>query len=207
MIKVNDKTIYDIVRQRIGNNPFDDLNDLDVSEVTDMSHLFHHCYFKGNISQWNTSNVIYMTGMFSYCYDFNGDISQWDTGNVKNMSYMFNYTHFNGIISSWNTSKVFNMESMFTFCEFDDDISGWDISQVIYMNAMFKDSSFKHNLSRWKINKDCSYRCMFENSGYTNLFEDNVYTPLPQGMDPLIAYGDNYDSVFKQRLEKTIESL
>src|SRR5574344_1794694 len=179
MIKVNDKNIYDIIRQRIGNNPFDDLNDLDVSEVTDMSHLFHHCYFKGNISQWNTSNVIYMTGMFSYCYDFNGDISQWNTG------------------------KVFNMESMFTFCEFDDDISGWDISQVIYMNAMFKDSSFKHNLSRWKINKDCSYRCMFENSGYTNLFEDNVYTPLPQGMDPLIAYGDNYDSVFKQRLEKT----
>ena len=51
--------LREIIKRRIseqGNNC--DLNDIDTSLITDMSHLFHGSEFNGNISNWNTSNVI-----------------------------------------------------------------------------------------------------------------------------------------------------
>ena len=44
---------------------------------------------------------------------FNGDISKWDTSNVLNMRIMFYDSVFNGDISAWNTSNVKDMTCMF----------------------------------------------------------------------------------------------
>ena len=41
-----------------------------------MSNMFSHSHFNGDISGWNVSNVLYMTGMFEYS-EFNQDISDW----------------------------------------------------------------------------------------------------------------------------------
>jgi hypothetical protein len=48
-----------------------DLNFIDTSGITDMSHLFSYSKFNGDISRWNTGNVLDMEGMFR-CSNFNG---------------------------------------------------------------------------------------------------------------------------------------
>ncbi|GIW70138.1 MAG: hypothetical protein KatS3mg101_0885 [Patescibacteria group bacterium] len=83
-----------------------DLNCWDVSKVKSMKNMFRKAKGKSpNISNWNVSNVMDMSGMFSYS-TFDGDISRWDVSNVRDMSYMFAESKFNGDISQWDVSNV-----------------------------------------------------------------------------------------------------
>lgn len=70
------------------------LNDIDVSKITDMSSLFRKSSFNDNVSEWNVSNVINMDSMFEDS-DFNNDISDWNVHNVKSMHCMFSGSKFN----------------------------------------------------------------------------------------------------------------
>ena len=95
MIVVNNKKeLKELIIQRIREQGLNcDLNDIDVSKVTDMSELFmsskfEHSTFNGDISGWNVSNVEYMNRMFENS-KFNGDLSRWDASKVRNMYCMF----------------------------------------------------------------------------------------------------------------------
>ena len=126
------KELKDIIDKRIeqeGNKV--DLNDIDVSKITDMSKLFEETDFNGDISKWDVSNITDMSSMFYRCEAFNQDISSWDVSNVTNMHAMFyGCKTFNQDISNWDVSNVTSMSYIFGWCEdFNKDISSWDVSK------------------------------------------------------------------------------
>ena len=119
MITVNNKEeLKALINQRIEEQgPNCDLNDIDVSGITDMSFLFCKSNFNGDISQWDVSKVEDMELMF-YRSEFNGDISNWNVTNVKDMCCMFLESRFNGDISRWNVC-TYEMTSMFRESELE----------------------------------------------------------------------------------------
>ena len=132
------KELKEIIKERISKEgPNCDLNDIDVSLITDMSYLF-----SGS--------------------EFDGDINNWDVSNVKDMSWLFNDSEFNGDISKWDTSDVRNMEGMFCRSWFNDEISDWDVNNVENMSYTFSSSRFNQDISKWKIRKDCRTYKMFD---------------------------------------------
>jgi surface protein len=144
IIIANDKEhLKKLIKAEIDSNGVRcDLNHIDVSQVTDMSDLFSHSEFNGNISDWNVSNVTKMDFMFERS-KFNGDISKWDVSSVTNMRCMFTHSYFNQDISQWDVSKVDNMQLLFYKSLFNQDLSNWtpySLSKSKNMEDTFSDS-------------------------------------------------------------------
>lgn len=93
-----------------------DLNDIYTGDITDMSSLFSHSHFNGDISKWNMSKVSNMSYMF-FGSLFNGDISNWDVSNVEDIFCMFAYSKFNGDISNWKLNKASDLDRSYMLYE------------------------------------------------------------------------------------------
>ena len=65
--------------------------------------MFCYCSkFNKDISDWNVSNVTNMSHMFMACSNFNQNISKWDINKVLKFNFMFFCcSKFNHNISSW----------------------------------------------------------------------------------------------------------
>jgi surface protein len=110
--------LWQLVRGAIlSDGPCVDLNYIDTSLVTDMSHLFEGTHFTGDISRWNTSLVTTMKGMFRFSR-FDGDISRWDVSSVADFSFMFLRGKFDGRIDSWKVNPSARITGMFVDCSF-----------------------------------------------------------------------------------------
>jgi len=116
---------------------------------------FDDCYdqWEGvDLSNWDTSQVTTMAGMFSSNKKFNAPLRNWDTSKVTDMSYMFYDTdRFNQDISHFVTSSVTTMESMFKWGDsFNQDLITWDTSSVTTMKELFYgQSNFNGDVSNW----------------------------------------------------------
>jgi len=163
--------------------PNANLNDIDVSNIDDMSCLFSSI-------EMNSSDMLKVFSNYSsnilpvgnYSNQFNGnflktkddylihniDISKWDVSNVKNMYGMFaTCRYFNSDLSKWHVDNVVNMSNMFyDNWKFNSDISNWDVSSCEQMYFMFNGcKKFNQNLNSWTLNKKCkgqNYYRMFK---------------------------------------------
>ena len=142
---------------------------LNTSNVTDMSYMFwgfggskSSLVFQLNLKDWNTSNVVNMSNMFSYCGSnayswFLIGLSRWDTSNVTDMSFMFFHAGYGA--NSW----------------YVDDLTYWKTSNVVNMEAMFYDAGY--NASSWSVTTNLDLRRwnVEKVTNHDNFIELNLY--------------------------------
>ena len=163
-----------------------DLNDIDVSNIPDMTRLFEHLDPHNiDISFWDVSNVRDMRNMFFCCENFTGKgLENWNVDAVINMKGMFfNCFKFNANLSNWHVDAVKDMENLFCWCEnfTGKGLENWHVDAVENMRYMFYNcSKFNANLSNWNVDavenmQEMFYNCeMFTGQGLENWHVDAV---------------------------------
>ena len=167
------KIVWDAIEQQ-GDSV--NLNNVDVSGVTDMTNAFALTGFAGDVSEWDVSAVTTMEGMFGGCMKFNGDISDWNVRSVTNFSSMFiNCRRFNGDLSKWDIDSATTLEQMFANCHsFNGDLGNWNVSNVKNMGCMFQNClCFEgRGLSKWNVENVEDIEHMFR---YCKNFKEDLH--------------------------------
>lgn len=156
------------------------MNNWDVSNVTDMSSMFEtHWSFNIDISDWDVSNVTNMSSMFKAASYFNQPLDNWDVGNVTDMSLMFsNANMFNQPLNNWDVHNVTNMFMMFGSFndnnepDFNQPLNNWDVGNVTDMSLMFRaSSSFDNDIGDWNTSSVTNMQGMFL---YASVFNHSI---------------------------------
>ena len=141
------------------------LNNWDVSTITNMSEVFSASSFNGAIGDWDVSAVTDMSYMFQYAVAFNQSLASWDVSAVTDMSSMFaEASAFNQSLASWDVSAVTDMSDMFRGASvFDQSLASWDVSAVTDMSDMFRGASvFDQSLASWDVSAVTDMSYMFQ---------------------------------------------
>ena len=103
--------VKDVCAGKAIDERYGQIEDWDVSGVSDMSHAFENrTDFNRDISRWNTSNVVTMKSMFHTTTPFNQPLNEWNVSNVTTIDGMFQMAaSFNLPLNDWNVSKVTTM--------------------------------------------------------------------------------------------------
>lgn len=147
------------------------VNNWDVSTVTNMNRLFTLSKFNDDIGNWDVSNVTSMYAMFEST-PFNQPIGNWNVENVTNMRQMFTRTPFNQPIENWDVSNVTSMDEMFDDSSFNQPIGNWNVSNVKYMGSMFAYTSFNQPIGNWDVSNVTNMRTMFYSSSFNQPIGD-----------------------------------
>ena len=119
----NEEDLKKIILKKIENKETD-FNDIDISGIKDLSHLFEgqKTITEIDISEWDVSNVESMRAMFQDCRYLRttGDLGNWKIDNCKDMSWMFNgcscLTNI-GDLDNWKIDKEVTLKCAFQGCE------------------------------------------------------------------------------------------
>lgn len=160
----------------IGNSSFTQWN---TSTITNMSGMFNRAkLFNQNIGTWNTASVKDFSNMFSFASSFNQNISAWNTSSGTNFISLFqDAVAFNQPLNSWNTSNATNFRYMFTNAKsFNQPLNNWNTSKVISFDQMFTNaSSFNQPIGNWDVSKiSGAYGFMMFNGA--TLFNQDIST-------------------------------
>ena len=155
-----------------------DGNNLNVSNVTNMSYMFFGNQLTDltGLTNWNINDVTNMSYMFfdNQLTDLTG-LTNWNVGNVTDMNNMFdlnNLTDLKGL-DNWNVSKVTNMGGMFSNNHLTDlkGLDNWNVSKVTNMNGMFSNNHLTDltGLAKWNVGNATSMDEMFSENQLTDL--------------------------------------
>lgn len=134
-----------------------------LTEVTSMKEMFYNAsLFDGDIDNWDVSTITDMRGLFAQS-SFNHPIADWNVSKVTQMDGMFKETPFNKPIGNWNVGAVTTFIEMFyNASDFNQVLEDWDVRAATQMDGMFSGAtSFDQNLEKWKISKLASAENMF----------------------------------------------
>ena len=169
-----------------------DLSNFETSNVINMDGLFS-CLKGDNfdVSSFDTSNVESMEWMF-YKSDLDKiNISNWDTRNVKSMKYMFRDANIKSFdFSSFETDGVTDMDFMFYSSIGNDllDLKSFDTSNVTSMKYMFFHNIAKTlDLSSFDTSNVISMLSMFSASNVDNLDLSNFNTSSVTSMTSMFS--------------------
>ena len=167
VIPTDKKELNEILKERLAKDKDADLNDIDVSNITDMSNIFkwldpHNI----DISEWDVSSVKDMHSMFYMCKNLNCDLSNWDMSNVKNINAMFyGCESFEGKgLENWDISSCQTSINTFTKCyKLNIDLSTWNVSNIVEISSMFLDCiNFEgKGLKKWDMTNITRSVCAF----------------------------------------------
>ena len=149
----------------------ENLENLNTSEVTDMSYMFFACakLTALDLHSFDTQKVKNMFALFYGCSSLkNINVSSFNTSNVEKMGRMFcECKELPAVdVNNFNTSKVEDMFCMFARCEKLEelDLSHFDVSNVTSIAAMFTECrALKHlDISNFYTKKVEEYEDLFE---------------------------------------------
>ena len=121
------------------------------------------CY--GQINDWDVSAVTDFSRVFQLKHDFNSNISNWNVGSGTSFRHMFHGARkFNQPIGDWDVSKGTDFGIMFTDAEtFNHDIGDWDVGKGTDFRVMFKYAdAFNQDIGSWEVGNGTDFVFMFE---------------------------------------------
>ena len=110
--------------------------EIDSSQVTNMSYMFHGCSSLTSVPDMDTSRVTNMSGMFRGCSSLTS-VPDMDTSQVTDMSPMFYGCSSLTSVPDMDTSRVTNMSSMFYGCSSLTTVSDMHTSNASDVSRMF----------------------------------------------------------------------
>jgi surface protein len=162
-------------------NPHGVVGDWDVSQVTDLNNILHHCKeFNRDISKWEVSRVTNLHKAFDSAWSFNSDVSGWDVSSVTTLAHTFHHAKvFNSDLSKWDVSSVTSLSYTFRLADvFNSDLSKWDVSSVTSLEKTFAsygsynvELAFNSDISSWDVSRVITMKEIFKD---TSMFKGDL---------------------------------